>query len=286
MRVLVTSANGRTGRPVVKSLAAQEIEVRAFIRNSNQEDELKQIGAVECVVGDFENEDSLMGAFRGCDKVVHIGPPMHPKEIEISESIIRCAQAHNLDHLIYYSVMHPLRRDVRHHRLKLDVEEKVIESGVPYTIVQPCRYMQHLEPIWKKVCETGTHAMPFDVTKKLNVVDLLDLAEAVAIAVSGGDHQYVTYELAGPEPLSQEDMASIISNEVGRDVQAKEITLEELEQSGRAKGLSDDRIEQMKVMNGHYSSHGFLGNPKVLEMVIGRPATTFAQYVRRLAEVP
>ncbi len=30
---------------------------------------------------------------------------------------------------IYYSVMHPLRREVRHHSLKLDTEEMLIESG-------------------------------------------------------------------------------------------------------------------------------------------------------------
>ncbi len=282
MKILVTSANGRTGRPVVKALASCGLSVRAFIRDSSQDADLKQLGAAECATGNLEAKDTLMAAMDGCDKVVHIGPPMHPKEIEISEYVIECAQAHSLDHLVYYSVMHPLRREVRHHRLKLDVEEKVIESGLPYTILQPCRYMQHLEPIWAKVVETGVHAMPFDVTKKFNVVDLLDLADAVAAVCGSSDHLYATYELAGPESLSQEDMAKAISDAIGRDVMAKEILLDDLERTGREKGLPDDRIEQMKIMNGHYTHHGFLGNSKVLEMVIGRSATTFEQYVKRL----
>ncbi len=42
-------------------------------------------------------------------------------------------------------------REVRHNRLKLDAEEVLIESGLPYTIVQPMRYMQHLALIWHKV---------------------------------------------------------------------------------------------------------------------------------------
>ena len=36
--------------------------------------------------------------------------------------------------------MHPLRRAVRHHRLKLDAEEALIESGLPYAIVLPMPY--------------------------------------------------------------------------------------------------------------------------------------------------
>ena len=283
MTILVTSTNGRTGRPVVKALASQGVNVRAFIRDPGQEADLKQLGDSECAVGDLEAKGTLMEALDGCDKVVHIGPPMHSKEIEISEFVIDCAKAHGLDHFIYYSVMHPLRREVRHHRLKLDVEEKVIESGLPYTILQPCRYKQHLEPIWKRVCEDGIHAMPFDVTKKFNVVDLLDLADAVATVSSSSDHLYVTYELAGPESLSQEDMVKIISDEIGKEIEAKEISLDDLEQTGREKGLSEDRNKQMKIMNGHYSHHGFLGNPKVLEMVIGRPSKTFKQYVKRLS---
>lgn len=76
--------------------------------------------------------------------------------------------------------MHPLRRAIRHHRLKLDAEEHLVESGLPYTILQPCRYMQHLLKIWRKVKEENIHAMAFSTKKKFNIVDLKDLAEASA----------------------------------------------------------------------------------------------------------
>ena len=57
--------------------------------------------------------------------------------------------------------MHPLLRDIRHHRLKLDTEQDIVESHLNWTIVQPARYMQHLVPIWSRVLEDGVHAMPF-----------------------------------------------------------------------------------------------------------------------------
>lgn len=71
--------------------------------------------------------------------------------------------------------MHPLLRDIRHHRLKLQAEQLLVESGLVYSIVQPERYMQHLEKIWTQICDTDVHSMPFDIDQRFSVVDLNDL---------------------------------------------------------------------------------------------------------------
>ena len=88
----------------------------------------------------------------------------------VSKHAVRSAQrsidsalSHGVSRFVYYSVMHPLRRAVRHHRLKLDAVEALIESGLPYTIVHPMRYIQHLALIWNKVLETAIHASPFSI---------------------------------------------------------------------------------------------------------------------------
>lgn len=283
MRVLVTGANGRTGRPIISALAEKGATVRAFIRSEEQFGELEAIGASEFAVGDMGDSRSVDAALSGCDKLVHIGPPMHPDEVDFTNNFIESAKSNGLEHFIYYSVMHPLRRDVRHHRLKLDAEENLIESGLTYTIVQPCRYMQHLEPIWQKVLGEGVHAMPFDIDKKFSVVDLEDLAEAVAIVAGRSSDSYATYELAGPEPLSQRDMAAVISRVTGHAIEARATPLDTMKKAAAAKGFSDDKIEQMGIMNEHYDRHGFPGNPHVLRSILGRDPTTFEAYVRRLA---
>ena len=179
--------------------------------------------------------------------------------------------------------MHPLRRAVRHHRLKLDAEEALIESGLPYTIVQPMRYMQHLALIWNKVLETGVHAMPFNIDVRFNVADLRDLAEATAIVATNPGHLYATYELGGPEALSQRDMAAVISRVLGREIRAAALSLEELEKNARAAGASDDRVTQMLAMNKHYDQYGFRSNPNALRWVLGREPNTFEDYVTRTA---
>ena len=60
--------------------------------------------------------------------------------------------------------MHPLRRNVRHHKLKLDCEEMLIESGLLYSIIQPIRYMQHVNISFLNKSDTpSVLSMPFDI---------------------------------------------------------------------------------------------------------------------------
>lgn len=281
--LLLTGANGRTGRAVLKSMAFARIPVRAFIRSEAQAGDLLELGASECAVGDLEDPASLRQAVKGVAKILHIGPPMHPAECEISASLVAIAKEAGISHFIYYSVMHPLARAIRHHRLKLDAEEALINSGIPHTIVQPSRYMQHLEPLWASVVDRGVHAMPFSVEQKFSVVDLADLADACAVIAGSGRYLYGTYELAGPEALSQKDMARTLSEVLGRPVEAEKLPPDRMQEKARAAGASEDRIEQMTIMNRHYDAHGFRSNAEALQHIIGRPATSFRTYVRRLA---
>lgn len=283
MSVLVTGSHGRTGKPIVKALADRGAKVRAFIRDPAQEGEMKALGASSISVGDMDDPSTITPALSGCDVVVHIGPPMHPDERTMTEHFVSAAKKANVHRFIYYSVMHPLRRDVRHHALKLDTEEMLIESGLPYSIVQPMRYMQHLEPIWKRVNKDGIHAMPFNIHVKFNVVDLLDLAEATAIVALEEGWLYGTYELAGPEALSQKDMARIIAGIIGKPIEAQQVQIAAMQEKARVAGASEDRVKQMTIMNEHYDSFGFLGNSRILEMVLGRRATKFEDYARRLS---
>ena len=281
--LLLTGANGRTGRAVLEALDARGAGVRAFVRDAGQADALRRIGADEVVVGDMLDPSTIRPAVAGCDTVVHIGPPMHPDELTITRSFVDAALAEGVDQFVYYSVMHPFRRDVRHHALKLDATEMIVDSGIPYTVLEPSRYMQHLEPIWPRVRDEGVHAMPFGIDKRFSVVDLLDLAEATAIVATEPGHLWASYELAGPEPLSQTDMATILGEVLGREVTAQRVPLDEMAAAAEAKGVGADRIAQMRTMNAHYDAHGFLGNPNVLTYLLGRRPTDYRSYVERLA---
>ena len=283
-RVLVTGANGRTGQSIIKALSSQGADVVAFIRNEKYEMRLKKIGASSVCVGNMLDRNTIITALDGIDTILHIGPPMHPKEKTIVNNFIQAARLSKVYKFIYYSVMHPLRRNVRHHSLKLDSEELIIESGLPYSIIQPIRYMQHLEPIWEIVLRDQIHSMPFNVDVKFNVVNLQDIAEATATITLDNSWLYGTYELAGSESLSQNDMAEIITRVIGKTVTARQTPISEMINKAQLAGVPDDRVSQMVTMNNHYNEFGFFGNSKTLEMIIHRKPMAFKEYVSHLHE--
>lgn len=78
--------------------------------------------------------------------------------------------------------------------------------------------------------------MPFNIDLKFNVADLRDIAEATAIVATQPGHLYATCELAGPQALSQRDMAAVISSVLGREIRAEAVILEQVEKNARAAG--------------------------------------------------
>jgi len=278
--ILVTGASGRTGQRVVSQLLARNQRVRAFVRRPQAARELLEMGVAEWVLGDLEQESDLRRALTDASGVLHICPPMHPAEDKIAASMIRICEDQGVERFVLYSVLHPLA-DVPHHRRKLDAEEALLNSSLAYTILQPCRYMQHLNAIWAQVCDKGLHAMPFDSKARFSLVDLQDLAEAAAKVMVEPGHDYATYQLAGAERLSMEDCAAILTGVLGREVKAIARSDEEFRRGAQAAGMPAERIEGMAVMNAHYTEHGLSGNPNVLRWLLGREPTHFADFVKR-----
>ena len=277
---LVTGANGRTGRRVVAKLVAGGVKVRAFVRREDAAAEMMSMGVADCTVGNLEHTSDLIKAVRGIQQVVHICPPMHPEEDRIGFNLIAAAQETGVELFVEYSVLHPVI-EVPHHRRKLAVEAALIDSNMPYVILQPARYMQHLNTIWAGVQSDAKHVLPFSTQTRFSLVDLEDLADCVAKVVREPRHAFATYQLAGPQPLSMEDCAREISALLGRHIEAVERDAEAVRNAAEAAGMPAQRIEAMATMNRHYSAHGLVGNPNVLRWLLGREPTTYADFVRR-----
>jgi uncharacterized protein YbjT (DUF2867 family) len=141
--------------------------------------------------------------------------------------------------------------------------------------------MQHLLPIWSNVLKSSVHSMPFDTAARFSVVDLADLAETTALVLTQAGHEGATYQLAGAEALSQEDMAQILSRLLGRPVRAVAKPLDEFRRDAAAAGVPAERIETMCLMNAHYSAHGLVGNANVLRWLLRREPASFADFVSR-----
>ncbi len=123
--------------------------------------------------------------------------------------------------------------------------------------------------------------MPFATGAPFSVVDLDDLAEVCARVVTEPGHAAATYQLAGPQALSQDDMARILSELLARPIRAARKPPEDMRREAAAAGLPAERIETMARMNAHYDAHGLVGNANVLRWLLGREPGTFRGFVER-----
>jgi NAD(P)H dehydrogenase (quinone) len=277
--ILVTGAAGKTGRAVITALVTKGQTVRALVHHDEQIQLVKSLGAKEAIAGDMRNESSLRRAAQGVRAVYHICPNVNPDEVGIGKQAIDAAQSAEVEQFAFHSVMHPQTEAMTHHWNKLRVEEALFESGLAYTILQPASYMQNVLGGWQAIVERGVYEVPYSVEARMSLVDLEDVAQAAAIVLTEPGHVGATYELAGPEVLTQRQVAEILSKHLKRPVRAEQVSIEAWTRQAQASGMGSYQIERLVKMFLYYDRHGFWGNPRALSHLLGRTPSKFEAFV-------
>lgn len=281
--ILVTGAAGKTGREVIKALVGRGERVRAFVHREEQRQIVLSVGAAEALVGDLLDQAVFDEAVDGIKAIYHICPNVSPDEVEIGRIAISKSRSYGVERFVYHSVLHPQTKDMPHHWAKLQVEELILQSGLPFTILQPAAYMQNILGNWDLIAESGIFPIPYPVETRISVVDLQDVAEVAAKVISDHKHSGATYELAGPQALSQAEVAQIISSELETEVHAQQESLQHWKTRMQKAGLGEYQIKTLVKMFEHYAKYGFQGSPVVLTHLLGREPTDFRSFLRRLA---
>jgi len=279
--ILVSGAAGKTGRAVTRALVSRGVRVRAMVRCDEQRSVLRTLGAVETAFGDMQIKECWTEATQGCRAVYHICPNMHPDEYEIGLLAMDAARSAGVSRFVYHSVLHPQTEAMPHHWQKLRVEEKLLQSGLSFTIMQPAVYMQNLLVHWHSIVERGVLPVPYAADTVLAMVDLHDVAESAAQVLVEAGHLGATYELVGPQCLNQEQVAKTLSNALRRPISVEVVPRTEWAHGARTAGLGEVQIASLLAMFEYYERHGFRGNPNVLQFLLGREPHSLAAFVRR-----
>lgn len=281
--ILVTGAAGKTGRAVIRALAARGQVVRALVHRHQQTSIAIQAGAQDVVAGDMRDRAVMAQAMGRVRAVYHICPNMSPDEFPMARVVFEAARAAGVEHLVYHSVLHPQTEAMPHHWQKLRAEELLFELGLPYTILQPAAYMQIVLAYWDQIVQQGIYAVPYSAETRLGMVDLEDVAGVAAVVLTEAGHAGATYELAGADVLTPVEVAATLEQKLAQPVRTLAVPLEVWEKGARDSGLGNYQIETLLQMFRYYERHGFWGNPHVLTWLLRRSPTTFASFVERAA---
>jgi uncharacterized protein YbjT (DUF2867 family) len=280
--ILITGAAGKTGRAVIQALSRRGETLRALVHDPGQIQTVKALGVHEVLVGDLLYRSALDEAFKDVRAVYQIPPNVNPDEVVIGKNMIDAAQSAGIEHFVFHSVLQPQIEAMPHHWKKLRVEEVLLQSGLPFTILQPTAYMQNILAQWDSIIQRGSYSIPYPGETRLSMVDLEDVAQVAATVLTKPGHAGATYELVGEHAISQNGVAAILSQKLKRSIQVTVIPLKDWEERARASGLGDYQVETLVRMLRYYADYGFEGNPHVLNWLLGRPPRSFEDFVTRM----
>jgi hypothetical protein len=89
------------------------------------------------------------------------------------------------------------------------------------------------------------------------------------------------YELAGPDVLTPNHVAEMLGHRLGRDVHAEQTSIESWRQRAEVSGLGAYQVDTLVKMFNYYDHCGLWGNSRILEKLVGRPATRFHDFLER-----
>jgi uncharacterized protein YbjT (DUF2867 family) len=275
-------ATGRFAGLVVPELIKRGVWVRALVRSREAERIARDRGVDETVIGDLEDTRGLISAAVGADGVFHIGPAFHPRESAMGVTMVNAAKAAGVRKFVYSAVIHPSLSKLTNHAAKRPVEEALYESGMTFTVLQPASFMQNIELEWKRILETELYALPYSQRARVCYVDYRDVAEVAALAFVTERFDNGTYELSAPGGYSRIQVAGMISEALGRKIEAARIDFDEwADGAGLPEGASRRGMQRLYAS---YDQYGLLGgNGLILRSVLGREPRGLRQFFRELA---
>jgi uncharacterized protein YbjT (DUF2867 family) len=219
--ILVTGATGKTGSAVVAQLRERQWPVRAIVRSRDARSErIERLGA-DIAVADMFDYDALRAAMAGISRA-YFCPPFHPHMLQSAVTFALAARDAKIESIVgltqwLASPSHP-SLSTRQHWLADRLFALLPDIGL--TIVNPGLFADSpYLALMRYAALLGVFPMPAQRTSRNAPPSTDDIARvSVAALIDPATHAGKTYRPTGPELLSLEDMAGIVSDVLGRRV--------------------------------------------------------------------
>ncbi|KAF2472974.1 NAD(P)-binding protein [Lindgomyces ingoldianus] len=291
--LLITCASGKQASALLPLLPHWK-NMRLVVHSPTSKTRLQsQYPHAEVLNTDLYSPTATSSLIRNANVVLHIGPSYHPHETEIGYMMIDAAVTAydsgkgHLKHFILSSVLNTQLRKMMNHDCKRYVEEYVIESGLPYTILQPTTFMDNLPiPVFMKE-ERPVFRCGWDTDIQFSWIALKDLAEGMNKVLEEREkHFSAQYPLVSThDTVSFAQAISIIGDKLGKKIEVETALFKEavdnlcLRVYGTTEGVDQRSRDAAQRMILFYDNRGLVGNPNVLEWLLGREATQFGEWV-------
>ncbi|WP_053187602.1 NmrA family NAD(P)-binding protein [Pseudomonas thivervalensis] len=243
--IVVTAPTSNIGRQVLDRLLENDSPVRVIARDPSRLP-AHILKSVEIVEGSHSEEKVVDTAFRGAESVFWLVPPnplaasAKDAYVAFSEPACRAIEQHAVGHVVGITGLgRGTKLQAGLVSASLSMDELIASTGVNYRALAMPTFMDNIVRQVGSIKNAGVFFSPVSGDLKLPTCATRDIA-----AVAAGlllDRSWTGYEhvpVLGPEDLSLNDMAQIISEVLGTAVRFEQITFEVFKASLLSQGMS------------------------------------------------
>jgi NAD(P)H dehydrogenase (quinone) len=281
-KILITGATGNLGSATLDALLAR-VPSTSLVALSRAPSALAERAAVGVDVrqGDYTDRASLVRAFQGVERALLVSAVAFTDRLPQHLNAIAAAKEAGVRHLTYTSIQ---RNEAHPHEISMVTESDIateralVDSGLDYTILQNCLYLESLLPVLgDRVLTDGIRVPAGDGRAAL--ASLVDLAEANAAVLTGTGHEGKTYVLGGGEAFSFHDVARVLSGVAGKALDYTDVAVSEFVAEKVALGFPEPVAAFLAEWMQAIRAGSFEAVTGDLQRLIGRPPTTYSDFL-------
>lgn len=230
-------ATGTQGGPVARRLVGAGEPVRLLVRDPEKAPvgELAAQGA-EVAVGDLGDLDSLRAAHGGVDRVFLHLPLQYDFSLHkaYGENAITAAREAGVELMVFNTTAHVYEgTDVEVYNVRQEVVDELRASGVPAIVLRPTFYMDVLLGPWilPGIRDEGVLAFALPDDHRMSWVSAEEVGAYSVAALGRPELAGRTFDIAGPDALSGDEIAAILSRALGKPIRWVGITAQDYEQA-------------------------------------------------------
>jgi uncharacterized protein YbjT (DUF2867 family) len=255
--IVVTTPTGLIGHQVLDNLLDSREELRVIARHPSAlpDDVRERLDIVEGSHGEAAVVDE---AFAGADAVFWLTPP-DPQAPTVEAAFVGFTRPaaegfkrHGIKRVVGVSALGrgtPWAEHAGYVTGSLAMDDLIASSGVAYRALTNPSFMDNIARQAESIKKQGMFFSPIAGDRKLPSVATRDTAAAASRLLLDGSWSGVDeVPLLGPEDLSFNDMAEIISEVVGKEVRFQQTTFEAYKDRFLGFGMSDAMAQGMTDM--------------------------------------
>jgi uncharacterized protein YbjT (DUF2867 family) len=276
--ILVTGATGTIGSQVFRRLAAAGERPRAFVRDPHAA-RVRLGDPVEYVVGDLDRPETVVAGMAGVDRVFLLtrqSSRQPEQERNVSDAAVRSGVRRIVKLSVFRAAAGSPLRVARQH---FETEQAVEQSGLARTFVRPVFLMQNLLGM---VRDGAIHTAAGD--GRVAMVDARDVAAVAVNALTSRASEGKTYALTGPQPLSFDDVAEILSEQTGNSIRHVRVAPDDVRNAIERRGMEGWFAEDMAKLHGMLADGYEDLVTDDVRTVTGTSPSTLAEFAREFAD--